>query len=44
MDERNESTANAGRKGVAYDWHDLYVAAQTAGLDDELRVLLSVPG
>jgi hypothetical protein len=30
-----------GRKGIAYDWQSLYVAAQLAGLDTEIRDLLS---
>lgn len=30
-----------GRKGIAYDWQSLYVAAQLTGLDTELRELLS---
>ena len=35
--EQFDGTVNAGRKGVAYDWQSLLVAAETAALDTELR-------
>ncbi len=31
-----DGTANAGRKGIAYDWQSLYAAAQAASIDAEL--------
>jgi hypothetical protein len=32
-------TANAGRKGVAYDWQSLLATAEAASLDRELAAL-----
>ena len=37
--EQFDGTVNAGRKGVAYDWQSLLVAAETATLDTDLRLL-----
>lgn len=31
--------SQSGRKGIAYDWQSLYVAAATATLDDDLAAL-----
>ena len=36
-----DGNGNQGRKGVAYDWQSLYVAAHTIDLDAELAALLS---
>ena len=37
--EQFDGTVNAGRKGVAYDWQSLLVAAETAAPDTELHEL-----
>jgi hypothetical protein len=37
-------TFGRGRKGLIYEWHDLYVTAEMAGLDAELLDLLDVTG
>lgn len=34
-----DGTITAGRKGIAYDWQSLYVAAQTESIDAELARL-----
>jgi hypothetical protein len=34
-----DGTLNAGRKGVAYDWHRVYAATVVAQLDAELVTL-----
>ena len=39
--DRHDGTENLGRKGVAYDWQSLYVAARCRDLDAELVALLS---
>jgi hypothetical protein len=39
--DRHSGTDNLGRKGVAYDWQSLYVAAQVGNLDAELAELLA---
>ncbi len=41
--DRHDGTEQHGRKGVAYDWQQLYVAAHTADLDAELAALLTTP-
>ena len=37
----SDGNNNQGRKGIAYDWQELYVAARTADLDAELALLLA---
>ena len=37
----HDGTENLGRKGLAYDWQSLYVAAQMRDLDAELVALLA---
>lgn len=39
--DRHDGTDNLGRKGIAYDWQSLYVAAQVRDLDAELAALLA---
>jgi hypothetical protein len=39
--DRQDGTEDRGRKGVAYDWRSLYVAAQVHELDADLVELLS---
>lgn len=34
-----DGTINQGRKGIAYDWQSLYVAAQAESIDAELAEL-----
>lgn len=34
-----DGIANAGRKGIAYDWQSLYSAAQVATIDAELALI-----
>ncbi|MBI5087995.1 MAG: hypothetical protein HZB15_03755 [Actinobacteria bacterium] len=34
-----DGTMNAGRKGIAYDWHSLLANAEAARLDHELAEL-----
>ncbi|MEX0846482.1 MAG: hypothetical protein WD023_01790 [Ilumatobacteraceae bacterium] len=34
-----DGTANAGRKGMAYDWQSLLAASEASQLDAELRTL-----
>ncbi|MEN9507286.1 MAG: hypothetical protein RI958_3212 [Actinomycetota bacterium] len=34
-----DGTAQAGRKGIAYDWQALLAASEAAGLDAELATL-----
>ena len=31
--------SQSGRKGIAYDWHSLYAAAEAATLDSQLAAL-----
>jgi hypothetical protein len=38
--EQFDGTVNAGRKGVAYDWQSLLVAAEAARLDEGLAALV----
>jgi hypothetical protein len=38
-----DGTANAGRKGIAYDWQSLYAAAQAATIDAELVSIAGKP-
>ena len=37
--EAFDGTTTSGRKGIAYDWQSLLVAAETATLDYELAAL-----
>ena len=37
--DQHDGTINQGRKGIAYDWQSLYVAAQTESMDRELAEL-----
>lgn len=37
--EQFNGTMNAGRKGVAYDWHSLLAAAESTTLDGEFATL-----
>jgi hypothetical protein len=39
--DRHDGTEDGGRRGVAYDWQSLYVAAQVHELDADLAELLS---
>jgi len=41
--DRHDGTEQHGRKGTAYDWQSIYVAAHTADLDAELAALLTTP-
>ncbi len=34
--------SQSGRKGIAYDWHSLYAAAEAATLDCQLAALTPV--
>jgi hypothetical protein len=37
----DDESNNQGRKGIAYDWQSLYVAAQAADLDAEWAVFVA---
>jgi hypothetical protein len=46
MEQIFDGTVNAGRKGIAYDWQSLYVAAQAERVEHDLAEhrLAGVPG
>jgi hypothetical protein len=39
--DRHDGSDETGRKGVAYDWQSLYVAAQVHDLEADLAELLA---
>jgi hypothetical protein len=39
-DQHSDATVTQGRKGLAYDWQSVYVAAQMESLDGDLAALL----
>jgi hypothetical protein len=41
MKQQFDGTVTEGRKGVAYDWQSVYVAAQMESLDAELDAFLA---
>ena len=40
VDASQSFFSNNGRKGMSYDWHSLYAAAEAATIDCELAALV----
>jgi hypothetical protein len=41
--EHHDATANAGRKGIAYDWQSICAADETASLDLDRELAALTP-